>query len=69
MTTINPWPTILTAKEAAAILRVSPATVVRLCRSGKLRALPIPGRILLTADTLRTFVAAPREPRVRGCDR
>jgi len=50
---------VLTVKEAAAIARVSPATIRRWCRSGHLRAFQV-GRgaaIRIPADELRALLA------------
>jgi excisionase family DNA binding protein len=51
---------VLTVKEAAAIARVSPATIRRWCRSGYLRAFQV-GRsaaIRIPADELRGLIAS-----------
>ena len=53
----------LTVKEAAAIARVSPATIRRWCRLGHVRAFQV-GRgaaIRIPADELRALLARPAE--------
>lgn len=51
---------IMTAKEVAAALRVSCATVSRLAKSGKLEALPVDGRLLFMRSRLVVFMETPR---------
>ena len=49
-------PEVLTAAEAAAILRVSPRTVERLAREGKLRRVPHLRAVRIPAAALREMV-------------
>lgn len=50
-------PKMLTAEEAAAILRVEPWSVVRLCRSKKLRASKPQKAWLIAQDDLMAYIA------------
>ena len=55
---------VLTVKEAAAIARVSPATIQRWCRSGLVPAFQV-GRgaaIRIPADELRDLIASRGDP-------
>jgi excisionase family DNA binding protein len=49
--------TLLTTKEAAAFLRVSPSTVSTLRKRGMLTFVKIGRRILYSVDALNEFVA------------
>lgn len=51
---------VMTAKEVAAALRVSSATVCRLAKSGKLEAIPVDGRLLFMRSRLVAFMETPR---------
>lgn len=68
----------LTAAEAAYLLRVTPAAVRAMCRSGRLPAVRIPGaggrgRYRIAADDLQLVLEPARPPRVSspagGCTR
>ena len=55
-------PAVLTVKEAAALLCVSPATVRRWCRRGQLRSFQVGkgAAIRIPAAELRAVVSRPR---------
>lgn len=55
--TTTGWVEILTTREVAAMLRVTPATVRRLHRQGKLRAIPgMESKLLFTLEAVLEFV-------------
>jgi excisionase family DNA binding protein len=54
--------TLLTPEEAAGVLRVSPMTVRRLIRQGRLPAARVGGQYRLSSDALeRVLTTAPNE--------
>lgn len=56
-------PELLTPQEAAERLRVTDKTIIRWCRTGRLRSVALPsGRFRIPADALDEFtVAEPTE--------
>ena len=59
----KPWPPVLTADEAAAILRRSKKTVQRYVATGLLKGLNAPGPYLISADALRAFIGSEKGKR------
>ncbi len=51
-----------TVAEVAAILRVSKATVYKLCDTGRLGSVRLVNVIRIPASALRRFLATPRDP-------
>lgn len=56
-------PAILTCKEVAHYLRVSEKTVQRLCRMGRLKAIPMAGALRFKREAVLDFTDPPRGPR------
>ncbi len=57
----EPWPTVLTAHEAAGILRRSTKTVQRYVAQGLIKGLDTPGPYLISSDALRAFIRGEKE--------
>ena len=58
----EPWPPVLTADEAAGVLRRSKKTVQRYVARGLIRELDAPGPYLISSDALRAFIRGDKEP-------
>jgi len=61
-TIAEPWPPVLTADEAAGIIRRSTKTVQRYVSKGVIKGLDAPGPYLISSDALRAFIRGDKEP-------